>query len=73
MTKQRYLSLSDYFTQTGDTHQSLADQVGCTRQFITLLANGTRKADLPVARKIEKLIGVPAQTLVRPEIAEALR
>ena len=70
---QRYRSLADYFEQTGATHQSLADQVGCSRSLITLLVSKRRTADVPLAMRLEKTIGVPWHTLVRREVSEALR
>lgn len=62
--ERRYRTLADYFEQTGKTHQELADQLGVTRFYVTLLSHGQRTPSLPMALRIQRLTGVPVESMV---------
>lgn len=68
--RQRYRTLADYFEQTRATHESLADELGLTRPYISMIASGARQPSLNVALRIQSLTGVPVESLVsRPQVA----
>ena len=67
--KQRYRTLNDYFEQTGETHQSLADALGVTAAYVSMLRSGQRQPGLTLALRIHDLTGVPMEALL---LAEAL-
>lgn len=52
------MNLHDYAESTGIKDKDLADMIGCSRGYITMLRLGIRKRpSLPVAFKIEKVTG----------------
>lgn len=65
--KQRYRTLNDYFEQTGETHQSLADALGVTAAYVSMLRSGKRQPGLKLALRIHDLTGVPMEALLLDE------
>lgn len=68
--KKPYASLSDYLDKTGTTHDALAERLGISRSYVTLIACGDRQPALDLALRIEAETGVPVAALV-PERASA--
>lgn len=65
--KQRYRTLADYFEQTGETQESLADALRISRSYVSMLVSGVRQPALALALQIEARTGVPASALVMRE------
>jgi transcriptional regulator with XRE-family HTH domain len=66
---RKYKTLSDYFEQTGDSQQALANKIGVTRSAVCQWAAGKRQPSLHLALRIETLTGVPAESLISREVA----
>ncbi len=62
-------SLSEYLKRTDTTHAALANLLGISRSYVTLLASGDRQPSLPLALRIQALTGVPAAALVSESVA----
>ena len=65
--RQRYRTLNDYFEQTGETHQSLADRLGVTAAYVSMMRAGKRQPSLGLALKLHEETGVPMEALLKPE------
>lgn len=65
--KQRYRTLNDYFEQTGTTHQALADRLGVTAAYVSMMRAGKRQPSLGMALRLHNETGVPLEALLRPE------
>lgn len=70
--KPRYRDLNTYFEKTGKTQRWLAEQLGVSRGYVSLIASGERQPSLTVSLRIEKLTGVPIQSLVPSHEAEGV-
>lgn len=57
-------SLAEYMERTGTTHAALAEKLGISRSYVTLLSAGDRQPSLTLALRIQALTGVPAEALV---------
>jgi DNA-binding XRE family transcriptional regulator len=66
---RKYKTLADYLDQTGTTQDFLAEKLGVSRSYVSLLASGERQPALPLALRIEALTGVPVESLVAGERA----
>lgn len=63
----RYKTLADYFEQTERTQQSLADELGVTRQCVSQWVARTREMSLTMALRVSSLTGVRLDGLTRGE------
>jgi transcriptional regulator with XRE-family HTH domain len=59
-----YADLADYLEKTGTTHERLAQRLGLSRSYVTLLANRNRQPGLGLAIRIAGLTGIPLASLV---------
>lgn len=66
---RKYKTLADYFEQTGKTQDSLAERLGVSRSYVSLLTSGERQPGLALALRIETITGVPVEALVAQERA----
>jgi transcriptional regulator with XRE-family HTH domain len=42
------------------THKALADQLGISQQYVSMLLKGTRRPSLVLAIRLERELGIPA-------------
>lgn len=63
-TAKRYASLAAYLEDTGITHDALAERLGISRSYVTLLASGDRQPALDLALRIHAETGVEVASLV---------
>ena len=49
------MSINDYLEELGSTHKELADKLGCTIQYISMLRAGKRKPSWQFAVKLERV------------------
>ena len=68
---QRYRTLADYFNQTGDTKEAIAEKLDISRSYVSLIASGDRQPALRLALRIAKLTGVPVESLVKARSSAA--
>lgn len=73
LVKQRYRTLTDYFTQTGETRASLARELGVSKGFVAMLAKGERFASPEMALRIAELTGVAPLSLLDPRTVALLK
>lgn len=59
--------LAQYLEKTGMTHEALADRLGISRPYVTMMAMGKRQPALRLALRIESVTGVPAAALLTAE------
>jgi transcriptional regulator with XRE-family HTH domain len=64
VTAKKYASLAAYLEDTETTHDALAERLGISRSYVTLLASGDRQPALDLAIRIEEATGVPVASLV---------
>lgn len=56
------MTLDEYIRDKGVTEAELAGQVGVTQPYIGRLRKRYRRASPEVAKKLEKVTGIPAET-----------
>lgn len=66
MARQRCDSLRAFFTITKLPHKKIAEATGVSQAYITMLTNGKRRPSPQLARRLEKITGVPLQRLLFP-------
>jgi transcriptional regulator with XRE-family HTH domain len=59
--------LEQYRTENGLTKTQLADLLGVSPSMISLVLSGARKPGFALAQHIERVTGIPKQTL-RPDV-----
>ena len=65
--RRKCQTLSDFFEKTGETHDALAERLGVSRSYVSLIAAGKRQPSLSLALRIESVTGVPIAALVSAE------
>jgi putative transcriptional regulator len=71
MTDER-TALVEARTAKNMSQEDLAQAVGCSQQYVSMIEAGTRTPGLPMAKQIASVVGVPVDRLF-PDIVEALR
>jgi transcriptional regulator with XRE-family HTH domain len=66
MTDRAYPNLRTFMDATGITGTELANQLGCSQGFVSMLRSGDRRPSLPWALKIAAHCHIPLESLIPP-------
>lgn len=67
--RAKYGTLAEYMEKKDVTQEALAERLGISRSYVSLLVSGERQPALRLAIRIEKLTGVTVESLVAHERA----
>lgn len=65
MPKLTYKTLAAYFGQDRPSQAEVADTLGITQGYLSLIVSGDRQPSLDLAVRISDLTGVPVDTLIK--------
>ena len=65
MKRRKHASVAAFLEETGTTQRQLAERLGVSRAYVSLIASGDRQPALDLAVLIEELTGVPVESLVK--------
>jgi transcriptional regulator with XRE-family HTH domain len=60
----KYKNIQEYLARTGQTEKQLADSIGVSQAFVSMLKRGVTRPSPKLAEKIESVTGIPFRALL---------
>jgi transcriptional regulator with XRE-family HTH domain len=60
----KYKNIQEYLDRTGKTEKQLADRIGVSQAFVSMLKRGEKRPSPKLAQRIESVTGIPFRALL---------